>query len=239
MGGWILGTTAGLNTLQATAAGVSTPASITATVVNVPTQIVVVRGDGQTRRVGWQLDSLVVFAIQDAQGNGVLGQTINITPDGNGSVDNASPTSDANGEVAVQWTLATTPSGTQNLTAVVAGAVTPGVATATAIPAIESMLILIGGDNQTAVAGTPVAMPVSVKITDAFGNPIPDHTVTFTPSGDGQVPGGSPGTAVAVLSDINGIATTDWTLATTPGANTLVASHGHLMTAVTINATGT
>lgn len=235
LGSWILGTTPGANTMDATVAGVGAPASFTATgVVGPPSQIVVVSGDAQTGTVGTALANPVVFAIQDQFGNGVQGETINLTPDGDGSVGNASPTSDANGEVSETWTLATTPSGAQALNAAAAtGGVTPVAASATATSDVETTMAVDAGDGQSGVAGAAVATPPSVLVTDQYGNPVAGVSVTFTPSGDGQVTG-SPAT-----TDASGIATVgSWVLETAAGANTLDADATGLTT-VTFNATGT
>ncbi|HKW40094.1 MAG TPA: Ig-like domain-containing protein [Gemmatimonadales bacterium] len=94
-----------------------------------------------------------------------------------------------------------------------------------------------GGNGQSATAGSAVAIPPSVIVKDANGNPVAGVAVTFAvASGGGTV---APTTPVA--TGANGIATvTSWTLGTTAGTNTLTATSGTLSgSPVTFTATGT
>ena len=73
-------------------------------------------------------------------------------------------------------------------------------------------MIALSDADQTATAGTTVAEPPSVRVTDAGGNPVAGVTVTFTPDPVGSVTG-SP-----VTTDANGVATAgSWTLGTIVG----------------------
>ena len=76
------------------------------------------------------------------------------------------------------------------------------------------------GDGQTGTAGKPLAEPVEVRVVNKYGDIIegvPGRTVTFMPSGNGSAePAGA-------TTDTNGKAATVWTLATTPGPNSLLA----------------
>jgi hypothetical protein len=73
-------------------------------------------------------------------------------------------------------------------------------------------MIALSDADQTAMAGTAVAEPPSVRVTDAGGNPVAGVTVTFTPDPVGSVTG-SPAT-----TDANGVATAvSWTLGTIVG----------------------
>src|SRR5205814_9079025 len=75
--------------------------------------------------------------------------------------------------------------------------------------------------TQSAPAGTAVASPPSVIVTDANGNPVSGVEVTFaTGLNSGAV---DPATPVATGTD--GVATvTSWTLSTLAGLNTLTAT---------------
>ncbi len=93
------------------------------------------------------------------------------------------------------------------------------------------------GNNQTATPGTAVAIPPSVIVRDAQGNGLPGLRVVFAvASGGGSV---FPGT---VATDASGIAAVlNWTLGTTPGANTLavtITSPGVAGAPVSFTATG-
>ena len=71
-----------------------------------------------------------------------------------------------------------------------------------------------------------------MKLSDAFGNPVPNVLVTFSiGSGGGSV------TAGAANTDATGVAKVgSWKLGTTAGANTLVATAGALTTTFTATA---
>jgi hypothetical protein len=144
-------------------------------------------------------------------------------------------TTDASGNASVTWTLGTA-AGTQMLDVTSSiGGVTAGQASATAFPDDATTVTVTAGDNQSAVQGMTLANPVSFLAADQFNNPVPSTSITFTPSGDGSVPSATVGT------DPNGLATTTWTLASTAGPNTLVATATNVagMPSATANATGT
>jgi hypothetical protein len=88
-------------------------------------------------------------------------------------------------------------------------------------PAQASAAGVNGGDGQSAVVATPVVEAPSVVVTDAFGNRVSGVAVTFTPSPDGGVTGGS------ATTDASGIAAVgSWILGTAAvmDSDTLTAS---------------
>lgn len=103
---------------------------------------------------------------------------------------------------------------------------------AVAIGAATQMLEFTG-DDQSAVAGTDVAVDPAVVVRDQFNNPVPGVAVTYTvAAGGGSISGSAPTTGA------NGVATVgSWTLGGTAGANRLDASAAGLPTVV-FDATG-
>ena len=99
-------------------------------------------------------------------------------------------------------------------------------------PPVPANLGISGTVPGSAVAGSTVSP--AVRVTDSSGNPVSGTTVSFAVTlGGGSVTTGS------ATSNSQGIATPGtWTLGTTAGANTLVASYGSL-TPVTITVNGT
>ena len=91
----------------------------------------------------------------------------------------------------------------------------------------------VNSATQTAQVGTSVPVAPSVRVVDADGNPVAGVTVVFAvTAGNGSLVNAS------VTTDANGVATVgSWTLGSTPGANTVVASVGTLNSA--FNATAT
>ena len=76
------------------------------------------------------------------------------------------------------------------------------------------------GNEQTGKAGAPLAAPLSMRVINKYGTVsqgVAGRALTFTPSGDGSA------NPSAAFTDALGDASTSWTLATTPGANSLLA----------------
>jgi hypothetical protein len=69
-------------------------------------------------------------------------------------------------------------------------------------------------------AGEPLSERIVVRVDDLSGNPLPGFAVTFSPSPAGAGAGVDP---VHAVTDARGEARTRWTLARTPGPQTLTA----------------
>jgi hypothetical protein len=151
---------------------------------------------------------------------------------GGGSVAAASVRTDVSGTATTSWTLGPT-AGVQTASATAVG-LTSVSFVAIAASGAPAAVTKAGGDAQSAVAGANVAVAPSVKVADAFGNPLQNVLVTFAvASGGGSVTGGLANT------NASGIATVgSWKLGGGIGANTLTATAGAL-TAVTFTATST
>ncbi len=107
--------------------------------------------------------------------------------------------------------------------------------TATGVAGAASRMVKFGGDNQIAVAGSPVALPPTVRVLDVYQNPVGGRQVVFTVS----VGGGSVLPSGPVSTNANGIASVSrWTLGPSPGTNSLVATSGQLVP-ITFIATAT
>ncbi len=79
------------------------------------------------------------------------------------------------------------------------------------------------GNNQSAPAGTAVAVPPSVLVRDGSGTPLPGVEVIWTiTAGGGTVDGN---VTLSTLTDNTGVAVTGvWQLGATPGTNTMTAT---------------
>ena len=93
---------------------------------------------------------------------------------------------------------------------------------ATAAVAVEqapASLETVSGEDQRALAGTPLPEPVVVRVADAGGSVVVGATIMFTPeAGHGTA---DPGEAA---SDADGLARTAWTLGPVVGGQTLKAT---------------
>ena len=96
---------------------------------------------------------------------------------------------------------------------------------ATATAGAAAVLKVWAGDQQSAVAGSPVAIAPAALVTDQYGNPITGVPVVFAATpGSGSITG--PGT---VNTGATGTAAVEgWTLGSTAGPNTLTATSAGL-----------
>jgi hypothetical protein len=94
-------------------------------------------------------------------------------------------------------------------------------------------LVLVSGDDQIAPGGFPVAEDLVVRLEDDNGNGIGGRQITWVvPSGSGSV------TPVTATTNVNGLATTRWTLPSAVGGYTVSAVFSGL-DPVTFSATAT
>ncbi|HEU0052706.1 MAG TPA: invasin domain 3-containing protein, partial [Longimicrobium sp.] len=227
---WKLRTTAGLDSLTATAGALSTVFTATAT-AGAPANIAKSAGDGQTATVNTAVPTAPAVLITDANGNPVSGVSVTFTPaTGDGSVTGSPATTNASGIATVgSWTLGTA-AGADSLTATAGALSTVFTATGTAGP--PANIIKNAGDAQTDTVGKDVAIAPQVKITDSFGNPVFGVSVAFAVATGGGAVTGTPAT-----TDSAGLAAVgSWKLGNLVGSNSLTATAGALST--TFTATG-
>lgn len=216
VGGWTLGATPGTNTLRVTAGTVSATVTATGT-AGPPAALTVVAGDDQTGEVGAAVAIAPSVRVEDADGNPVSGQSVVFAvTEGGGSVTGGNATTNASGTATVgAWTLGTTP-GTNTLQATAAGVSVAFTATSTRGPA--ATIVKEGGEGQSAGAGFWVPVNPSVRVTDQYGNVIPDANLTFAPDVGGRA---RPSEAT---TDEDGHASTEWLLGE-QGANSLTVAY--------------
>jgi hypothetical protein len=208
--------------VTATAQGISATVPVTVTQVSIAPQKLT--GDLQSGRVGDELSQPLQVRVQDRMGSVIAGQTVAFSVNsGGGTVTPASAVSDANGVASARWTIGTNTAVPNVVSVSVAGgAAATFTANANAGPPVT--LTINSGNNQSATVGTAVATPPSVRVADAFDNPVPSMVVTFAVTG-----GGGSATGSSATSGSNGVATIgSWTLGTTPAGNTISATTGTL-----------
>src|SRR5688572_1231093 len=237
-GAWTLGSTTGTQLLsaQVAQAGVTNnPLIFTATATGgAPASVAAISSTQQTTPVSSLVASPPSVIVRDAAGNAVANVSVVFAvTSGGGQLTGASQTTNAQGVATVgSWRVGAA-TGTNTVTATVAGV--PAV-TFTAIGAAgaPTQLIKTAGDNQSAPVNRPVPIAPQVRVVDAAGNGVAGIAVTFTVgSGDGSVIVGN------VVTGWDGRATVGaWILGTTLGTHTLVASAASLAQ-VTFTATAT
>jgi hypothetical protein len=162
----------------------------------------------------------ITLQVADQDNNPVAGIAVRWTvQNGSGSTDVSSSTSDSTGLAAVHWTLDTTAK-LDTIQASLSPAMTL-TATATGRPGSPAIATKISGDAQTVAAGA-TSQPFVVKLTDRYGNPIPNFTVAWAPAGFGTI------AEIATKTDSAGIARTSLTADAGPGAYRAIASFANV-----------
>ncbi len=221
VGSWTVGPNPGTNELTATVSGLAALTfTATGTTDAVAANIEKEAGDNQSATVNTAVAIAPTVKLTDASMNPVAGVLVTFeVASGGGSITGATVASDVDGLAAVgSWTLGTA-AGPNTLTATTLG-LAPVTFTAMGTAGPPTNIAIDDGDGQTGLVGFGVNIPPSVLVTDVFGNPVADETVTFTVmSGGGSVTDGTP------LTDSVGIAAVGkWTLGASPATNTLDAS---------------
>lgn len=227
-GTWTLGTGVGANTLTAKVGALTTVFTVNAT-AGAAVALAAQTDHPTTPTVGQTITPAVKLV--DSFGNAIAGVPVTFTANA-GTVAGGAITTDANGIARVTgWTLGNT-AGSQTLTAS-ANALTTQISVIAAAAA-PSQLTKQAGDGGSATVGMGVATKPTVRVTDAFGNPVANVPVTFAVTG-----GGSTITGATQQTNVLGLATVgSWTMGATPGPNTLTATIAGSIT-VTFSVTGT
>jgi YVTN family beta-propeller protein len=178
-----------------------------------PAAITIVSGNGQRGTAGTPLGAPIIVHVADANGRGVPGQMVEFTVTSGFGEIGFTPATDANGNAQALWTLGTSTTTPQRVSAKFVDPATgfpqdPGVLfSATADPKPPYQVSQASGDFQSGFELHALGAPLSARVTDSFGNPVPNVQVTFAViSGGGSV---SPQT---VVSDASGVASTTFTL---------------------------
>lgn len=159
----------------------------------------------------------ILAVLVDRHGLGVPGVAVAFqVVEGGGTVAPVMVTTGSAGEVRTTWTLSAAP-GPQRLRASA-----PGVANAElrarSVAGPVATIHKLGGDGQTGTVGTTLPIPLSVRVIDPVGNPIPNVAVAWWRNGVSVAPGS--------VTDAEGVATTQWTLGPEPGPQTVHAIAG-------------
>jgi adhesin/invasin len=228
-----LGAAAGANTVTATGTGLS-PVTFTETATAAAaTQIALTSGDAQVGVAGSALTNPFVVTVKDAGGNPVAGffVTFGVTG-GGGTLSATSVATNIQGQAQTSLTLGKA-AGQNTVTATATGlAGSPVTFTATGNAGPAKTIALTSGNNQNGAAGSALASPLVVTVTDANANPVSGFAVTFAVTA-----GGGTLSVTSVATNIQGQAQTALTLGATAGANTVTAT-GTGLSPVTFTETG-
>jgi PKD repeat protein len=203
-----------------------------------PAGIEVVRGDGQSGRVGEPLAAPLVVEVTDSRGRPVEGARVAFDFAGpGGDIVPDTATTDANGEADARIVLGTTvgtQTGQAQLVTTEESQQPKASFTATALSENADGIAAVSGDEQRAPAGSTLPDPLVVEVSDAFGNPIPGVPVSWTAEGGGSV------SQPSTTTNNQGRASVERTLGPAAGAQTTLAtSEGLAGSPVTFTHTAT
>lgn len=191
--------------------------------------ISIVSGSGQTAAIGSTLAAPFVVIVTDQAGTPVVGETVTWTVvSGGGTMTPSQSTTGTDGHASATLRVGTTPGA--NRVQASLGNLQPVEFLATATSAPPAKLVIAAGNAQVGTAGAQLGSDISVRVTDAVDTPKPGIVVNFTVSGGGSL------SATSATTDASGIASVHWTLGTTAGVQSVLASVAGL-TPVTFTAT--
>ncbi|MGH7674056.1 MAG: hypothetical protein ACREMV_02195, partial [Gemmatimonadales bacterium] len=184
-------------------------------------QIEVSGGDAQTGGVAQQLLLPILVRVLDAGGFAMPNVDVQFTvTQGGGTVSAARDTTATNGRASTLWTLGTSTTSGQQLTAsLFAGGVAPITFTATATAGPSDTVALEAGDAQSASSGTQLPIEPAVRVRDAFANLKAGALVTFNVTAGGGFVSSPQDT-----TDAGGLASVRWTLGAAGTTQTLAAT---------------
>ena len=178
----------------------------------------VVGGDNQSAQVLNPLPQPLQIATTDPyNGQPIAGVTVTFSDGGKGGIFNPwSQATDANGNASTTYTFPKK-SGAYTLTATAPnfGSV---FATETATPAAATTLVSYSGARQTGPAGTVLPNALTVQARDAYSNPVPGVSVSFTSNHGGTL------TPTSTATNASGLAATTFQLPTIVVKSTVTAS---------------
>jgi hypothetical protein len=215
---WTLGKKTGVQRLRAEVGSASAhgiaPVTLTArAVAGAATNLSVVSGGDQHAAAGSALPKFVVIAVTDANGSGVSDVPLTLSPSG-GAVPDSAPHTDSLGQVRIRWTMGRG-AREYTLAAHVDGIKQLLKVSAHATPAKAANLTFEDGPASRTHAKS--AHSLFALVTDVYGNPVPDATVSFATKSGVVTPS-------RAVTDAKGRSAVTWTPGAAGGEQTLRGS---------------
>lgn len=172
--------TAKAGTVTLTVAGLNGISQQTTLRVQPVASLVVHGGAGQSAIAGSTLTTRFEVQALDATQQPVIGAPITFTAvNGAGSVSTTSATTDASGLASTTVTLGSA-AGTYTFTAQAgAGSTATTRIVATATAGAAASLGIVSGNQQADTVLSTLGKPLTVRVADSFGNPVPNQVVDF------------------------------------------------------------
>jgi hypothetical protein len=225
-----LGPLAGVQTFEATSAGLPSFTFRATALAGPPSRVRIVSGSGQQGVVGEVLSNAFVARVTDASGNLIAGVPVawDVVA-GGGVLEQVDTQTGPNGIALGIYRLGTVAGANAVRISVNNGSLFEDFE-ATGVPGPPAAIDAVSGDGQTGVPGATLA-PLSVLVTDEFGNVLPEVTVRWT-----IVSGGGTLSDETSTTDINGRASIAYQLPLLPGVVHVRAQAGSVSTLFTVTA---
>ena len=216
--GLLTGRSAGRTTIGAKIDGVSGRSSVS--VVTPATAIALVAGTNQRALAGKTLPQAVVVRATNRRGGPASGKKVTFRlTDGQGQIDPASATTDADGRARATWTLGSYP-GRQTLFASVENVDSSLAVLAEADPVPSNTRVVSLVEHVSGQAGDLLPDTVAIRVTDSAGRVLADVPVRWTAVDGGSVE------SISARTDSLGVASARWTLSKKTGVQRLRAQVG-------------
>jgi len=223
----ILGPLAGVQVFEATTAGLPTITFRATAKAGPPSRIRIVSGSDQQGVVGQILPNAFVARVTDASGNFIAGVPVAWeVVAGGGALEQVDSQTNQNGVALGIYRLGTVAGANAVRISVNNGSLSEEFEAA-GLPGAPAAIDAIAGDGQTGLPGATLA-PLSVLVTDEFGNALPEVTVRWT-----IVSGGGTLSDETSTTDINGRASIAYQLPLLPGVVHVRAQVGSVSTLFT------
>jgi adhesin/invasin len=181
-----------------------------------PAGVVVTAGDAQRGAAGAALAKPIIIRVVDANGSGVANAAVQLAPS-SGSVPDSALTTDGQGTAKVRWTMGRS-AGEHALAVRVDGVKMLLKVSAYTTPAAPANLSFDDAPPPDKHGRTKDrSRHLYALVTDVYGNPVPDATVTFTTKSGSVTP-------ARAVSDTRGRAALTWTPGTKAGEQTLAGA---------------
>ena len=226
----VLGPLAGVQVFEATTAGLPTITFRATAKAGPPSRIRIVSGSDQQGVVGQILPNAFVARVTDASGNFIAGVPVAwdvVT--GGGVLEQVDTQTNQNGVALGIYRLGTVVGPNAVRISVNNGNLSEDFE-ATGVPGPAATIDAVAGDGQTGAPGATLA-PLSVLVTDEFGNVVPEVTVRWT-----IVSGGGTLSNETSTTDMNGRASIAYQLPLLPGVVHVRAQVGSVSTLFTVTA---
>lgn len=185
-----------------------------------PASLVLQSGEGQRAPAGRRLPDPVVLQVRARGGQPVPGAVVSLTTEnGEGLVEPATATSDADGRVRAQWTLSPR-AGSQRLLARVTAVDSALAVSAEAEPVPGNVRVEVVSPELKGVAGAELAQPVVVRVTDTLGMALASVRLGWSTLDGGTITG-------SARTDSSGAAQAYWTLGSRAGRQRLLVQVGN------------